>query len=45
MLLFFGVDKNSLVRIDNKKVGISVFGKGPTQGLENDNNDRSYIFY
>ena len=41
ILLFFGVDNNSFVRIDNKKVDISVFGKGPTQGLENDNNDRS----
>ena len=26
---------NSSVHIDNKKKGISILGKGPTQGLDN----------
>ena len=30
----FGVDKNSSVHIDNEKKDILIFGKGPTQGLD-----------
>ena len=33
-ILIFGVDRFSSVHIDNKKKGILVLGKGPTQGLE-----------
>ena len=33
-VLIFGVDRFSSVRIDNKKKGILVLGKGPTQGLD-----------
>ena len=34
-ILIFGVDMSSSAHIDNKKKGILVLGKGPTQGLEN----------
>ena len=34
-VLIFGVDMSSSTQIDNKKKGILVLGKGPTQGLEN----------
>ena len=33
-VLIFGVDMSSSVHIDNKKIDILVWGKGPTQGLE-----------
>ena len=33
-VLLFGVDMSSSAHIDNKKKGILVLGKGPTQGLE-----------
>ena len=34
-VLIFGVDLSSSAHIDNKKKGILVLGKGPTQGLKN----------
>ena len=34
-IIIFGADMNSSVHIDNKKKGISILGKGPTQGLDN----------
>ena len=33
-VIIFGVDMSSSAHIDNKKKGILIFGKGPTQGLE-----------
>ena len=33
-VIIFGVDMSSSSHIDNKKKGILVLGKGPTQGLE-----------
>ena len=33
-LIIFGVDMSSSVHVDNKKKGILILGKGPTQGLE-----------
>ena len=33
-VLIFGVDMSSSAHIDNKKKGILVLGKGPTQGLQ-----------
>ena len=33
-VLIFGSDMSFYTHIDNKKKGILVFGKGPTQGLE-----------
>ena len=33
-VLIFGLDMSSSAHIDNKKKGILVLGKGPTQGLE-----------
>ena len=33
-VIIFGVDMNSSKKIDNRKKGILILGKGPTQGLE-----------
>ena len=33
-VLIFGADMSSSLHIDNKKKGILILGKGPTQGLE-----------
>ena len=35
IVIIFGVDMHSSTKIDNKKKDILIFGKGPTQGLEN----------
>ena len=32
--IIFPVDMSSFVHVDNKKKGILILGKGPTQGLE-----------
>ena len=32
-VIFFGVDMNSSIHVDNKGKGILILGKGPTQGL------------
>ena len=34
-VIIFGVDLSSLTKIHNRRKDILVFGKGPTQGLEN----------
>ena len=33
-VITLGVDMSSSVHIDKKKEGISILGKGPTQGLD-----------
>ena len=33
-VIFFGVDMSCFAHADDKKKDISIFGKGPTQGLE-----------
>ena len=33
-VLIFGADMSTCIHIDNKKKGILVLGRGPTQGLE-----------
>ena len=33
-VIIFGVDMSSSMHIDNKKIDISILGKGPTQGLD-----------
>ena len=33
-LIIFRIDMSSSTKIDNRKKGILIFGKGPTQGLE-----------
>ena len=33
-VIIFGVDMSSSAYVDNKKIGILILGKGPTQGLE-----------
>ena len=34
-VIIFGVDMSSSTKIHNRKKGISILGRGPTQGLEN----------
>ena len=43
-VIIFGVDMSSSTKIDNKKKGILILGKGPTQGLGNTVSAEKIVF-